>query len=104
MGGINCIDYSTLTVSNTALVVATACSPTMPERAKGAEMTVETDAIRFRIDGDAPTSTEGTLLNIGDILNYDSWTTPRANWRSVLNAIQVIRVTTDAKLKIHWYD
>lgn len=102
--GINNVDYSTLTVTSAAQVVATACTPVMPTTAKGAIITVENDQIRYRSDGTAPTATEGHLLSAGDILTYDSWTVPNANWRSALKALQVIEVTNDAKLKISWYD
>ena len=76
----------------------------MPSQAKGALITVETDQVRWRDDGTDPTSSEGHLLNAGDVLTFDSWSVPKLNWRQVLNAIKVIRVTNDAKLKISWYD
>ena len=99
----NSLDYSTLTVSNTALVLKDNATPEMPKFAHGAIITVEDDQVRYREDGTAPTSTEGILLNSGDVLNYDSWTTG-VNWRNLLRKVQFIRVTNDAKLKIHWYD
>lgn len=104
MGGVNCIDYSTLAVSSSAVTFGVDASPILPTRAKGAIITVETDQARYRIDGTAPTSTEGHLLEIGDVLTFDSWTEPTNDWRQVLNAIQFIRVTTDAALKISWFD
>lgn len=101
--GCNCMDYSTLAVSNASIGLASA-SPVIPSEAKGALITVETDQIRWRADGSAPTSTEGHLLNVYDTLQFDSWTLPKKNWRQVLNAIRFIRVTNDAKLKITWFD
>ncbi len=101
--GTNCIDYSTLTVSSAALVMATSCAPVMPSRAKGCEITVESDQVRYRIDGADPDSSEGHLLEVGDVLTFDSWTT-NVNWRSVMAAIKFIRVTADVKLKISWFD
>ena len=101
---VNAIDYSTITITSTAKVLATGTSPTMPGRTKGAVITVEDDQVRYREDGTAPTSTEGHLLNVGDVLTFDSWAVPRNDWRQVLNAIQFIRVTADAKLKVSWYD
>jgi len=98
----NCIDYSTLTVSSTAVGQADA-SPSMPDRAKGAIITVEDAAVRYRIDGTDPTATEGHLLNSGDIATFDSWTTG-LSWRQALKAIRFIRTSTDAKLKISWFD
>lgn len=99
---IICTDYSTLTVSSTALVMSAACSPLMPQNTKGAIITVETDQIRYRYDGTAPTSSEGHLLNPGDVLTFNSWIAPKRDWSSILKSIQVIRVTADAKLKISW--
>ena len=103
--GTNNLDYSTLTVTDTAQVVNTACSPVMPTNAQGAIMTVETAPIRWRDDGTVPTSTEGHLMDAGDVLTFDSWTVPNSNWKQVLRAIQVIRTTaTSGALKISWYD
>tara|TARA_Y100000310_G_scaffold331123_2_gene404140 strand:- start:153 stop:434 length:282 start_codon:yes stop_codon:yes gene_type:complete len=93
-----------MTVTNTAKVLATECSPVMPNTAHGMMVTVEDDQVRYRDDGAAPTASEGHLLNDGDVLTFDSWTAPKSNWRQVLNAIQFIRVVGDAKLKISWYD
>ena len=104
MSGINNIDYSTITVTNAAAVLSTACSPVMPAGARGAVITVEDDQVRYRDDGTAPSTSEGHLLNVGDVLTFDSWTVPKQNWRQVLRAIQFYRVTADAKLKISWYD
>ena len=102
--GVNNIDYSTLTVTDSAQVVAETCSPVMPSQAKGALITVETNQIRYREDGTAPSSSEGILLSPGDDLIYDSWTPPGNNWRNVLLKLQVIEVTGTPLLKIHWYD
>ena len=103
--GTNNLDYSTLTVTDSAQVVNTACSPTMPSNAQGAVMTVETAPIRYRDDGTAPTSTEGHLLMPGDSLIFDSWTVPNSNWKQILRALRVIRTGTDSGLlKISWYD
>jgi len=103
--GVNNIDYSTISVTGTAKVVHSSCSPAMASQAKGAVMTLETAPIRFRDDGEAVTATEGHLLNVGDTLTYDSWTVPRENWRSVMSKLQVIRTgATSGALKISWFD
>ncbi len=99
----NPIDYATLTVSSTAVTLVTNASPTLPANAKGAIITVETDQVRYREDGTAPTSSEGILLNPGDVLTYDSWTSDDSK-RRILIAVKFIRVTSDAALKIHYYD
>jgi len=77
-------------------------SPAMPSQAKGCIITVEDADVRWRADGTAPTSTEGHLLRVDDVMILDS---DRKNWRSFLNAIQFIRTgSTDAALKITWTD
>ncbi len=100
MGGINCIDYATLTVSNTSVGLASA-SPALAagHTVKRAVISVETDAVRWRADGTAPTSAEGHLLNVGDYLNLVD-----ADYTSFLSAIHFIRVTNDAALKITYFD
>ena len=102
--GKNCVDYSTLTVTSATQVVSVECNPIQPNRAKGAVMTVENADVRYRLDGTAPTTTEGMLLANGDALEFDSWTVPSQDWRTAMAAMQIIRVSADAKLKIHWFD
>ena len=89
-----CIDYHTLAVAGTAIGLSSA-SPVLNAKATGAIITVETDQVRFRADGTAPTSAEGHLLEVGDVLQLLG-----ANWASVLNSLQFIRVTATAALKI----
>jgi len=102
---VNNVGYSTMTVTDTAKVMANACSPAMPGGAQGAVITVEAAQIRYRDDGTAPEAAEGHILNVGDVLLYDSWTVPRNNWKQVLKAIQFIRTGgTDGMIKISWYD
>lgn len=100
---MNCVDYATLTVSSSAVGLASA-SPALAAGAVSgttvtrAVITVETDQVRWRADGTAPTSAEGHLMNAGDSLNLTD-----DNYSSVLAAIQFIRVTADAKLKITYF-
>ncbi|KKN49969.1 hypothetical protein LCGC14_0637700 [marine sediment metagenome] len=96
----NQIDFATLAVSSTAVGLADA-SPAINAGAtvRRAVITVETDSVRFRTDGTAPTSAEGHILYAADVLEFMD-----ANYESVLNLIQFIRVTTDAALKITYYD
>ena len=103
--GTNNVDYSTLTVTDTAQVLATAASPVLASQAHGAVISVEAAPVRWRDDGTAPTASEGHLLNVGDVLTFDSWSVPNVNWKQVLKAIQFIRTTgTNGLLKISWYD
>lgn len=56
---------------------------------------VETDQIRFKVDGNDPTTTDGLLLNSGDVVeltNVDMITNFKAH-----------RVTTDATIQIHYF-
>ena len=101
---VNNVDYGTLTVSTSSVGMADA-SPAMPTKAKGAVITVENAQIRYRDDGTAPEATEGHVLNAGDVLTFDSWTSPGNNYKQVLNAIRFIRTGgTSGKLNISWYD
>ena len=94
--------YSTLAVSSTAIGLESA-SPAIPDWAKGALITVETDQVRWRASG-TPTATEGHLANVYDTLQFDSWSLPKVNWREFLQALRFIRVTADSALKITWFD
>ena len=65
--------YEKLTVANASkALTATSYAPvsgTLKGRhAKSALINVETAPLRFRLDGTAPTTTEGTLMDIGDTI------------------------------------
>lgn len=55
-------------------------------------ITVETDQIRFRSDGTAPTASEGHLVDAGSSIILES--------AEELVNFKAIRVTTDATLKV----
>jgi len=97
----NVIDFATLAVVNTAAVGLSSASPTLTagHTVKRAFITVETDQVRWRSDGTAPTSSEGHLLSVGDTLQFLD-----ANYESVLRDIKFNAVTTTAALKITYYD
>ncbi len=99
----NQVDFSTLAVSSTAVNLADSASPTLPARAKGCIITIETDQVRWRADGTVPTASQGHLLDVYDTFVLDSWSHGR-DWRSFMKAIYFIRVTNDAALKITWFD
>lgn len=61
---------------------------------------VGTDAVRFRADGTAPTSSVGVYLAAGDYLDL---TNPAGNFYGILSKIKFIRVTTDATLDIDYF-
>ncbi len=64
-----------------------ACSPTY------AVIRCETQNVRYRDDGTAPTSSVGMPLNVGDVLEYDG----------DLNKIRFIETTASAKLNVLYY-
>jgi hypothetical protein len=90
-------DYASLAVSSAAVDLSNA-TPALPANAIGALITVEGDQVRFRSDGTAPTSAEGHLLNVDDVLSFVG-----ANFQEVLETIQFIRVTGDATLRITYF-
>jgi len=96
------IDYATLTVSNAAGGVGLAdATPaiTAGRTVKRAVITLETDQVRWRCDGTAPTASEGHLMEVGSALSFMS-----NGYQQTLNKIKFIRVTGDAALKITYYD
>lgn len=102
----NVVDYATLTVSNSAVDLGDA-SPAVTSLSvhpKWAMITVEDDQVRFRDDGENPTSSEGHLLNAGDVLLYMDGD-ESDHYAGFLrgNKLHFIRVSTDAKLKISYY-
>lgn len=100
MQGINVIDYSTLAVSTDAVDLVTDGDPTLPGKAKRAYITCETQPVRWRDDGDAPTATEGHVLAKDDSISFLS-----ANYRQLLEKIQFIATAAgDGALKITYFD
>ena len=87
MGAV--IAYDTLSVSSSSVQLPTSIRNTKSDFVL---ITVETDQVRFRIDGTAPTASEGHLLNTNDILELHD--------AAEINNARFIRVTTDATLKI----
>ena len=61
--------FETITVSSTAL----ALTENLAERADVATVTVEAQAVRFRLDGVAPTATVGHVLTAGDTLELNGF-------------------------------
>ena len=82
-----------VTVSGTAIGI------TLPSGAVRAVIQVTANAIYFTEDGGTPSSSNGLEANAGDILNYLD-----ANYASVLGKFKAIRQSSDAVLKIEYYD
>ncbi len=59
------IDFETLTISSTAVAIT---AGNIDQHHDDALITVETAAVRFRIDGTAPTATVGHILEVGAVL------------------------------------
>ena len=59
------IDFESLTISSTAVAIT---AGNIDQHHDDALITVEVAAVRFRIDGTAPTATVGHILEVGDVL------------------------------------
>jgi hypothetical protein len=95
---VNVIDSFTMTVSNTGVGLDSATPPLVNGLMSGhmvrkAIISVNTNSIRWRADGTAPTDTVGHLIEAGGFLSLTG-----ANYRSMLAQIQFIRVTNDATI------
>ena len=66
--GLTPFDYESITVADSAIGL-TAAKYLDAERA---EITLETAQIRFRVDGTDPTSSEGHLVEVGDVITLNS--------------------------------
>ena len=89
--------YEAITVSNVAIgFTSTERIPTsgdfLGQACQEVFCTLETDQIRFTLDGTTPTSTIGHLLNQGQNLTLRN--------PSDIKNFKAIRVTTDASLKV----
>ena len=89
--------YEAITVSNavktiTAGLITPVAGSYTGKSAIQAIISVETDQIRFRLDGGNPTDAVGHLLDIGDYFIVDGPT-------AIAN-LKMIRVTTDASVKV----
>jgi hypothetical protein len=77
-----------------SLTASTYATPTTSSPVRRAIITIETDDIRFRTDGTAPTSSEGHKARPDDIIVLDS--------RTDIEKFQAIRVTSDATIKVSY--
>lgn len=93
------INYEAITVGTTVVDLAEAVtSGGATRRGQRALVTVESQQIRFRYDGTAPTSTEGHVAGDGDqieIVGYDNINNFRAIRHSAATADATIRVTLE---------
>lgn len=62
--------YESITVAASAIGLgATTIDPANAAPILGCTARLETAQVRFRLDGTAPTSSEGTLMEVGDVLD-----------------------------------
>ena len=86
------VGYGQITSLSGAVTLASVAGG-IPRGAQSALIQAETQNIRWRDDGPAPTSTVGMVLTAGDSLLYDF----------PLTVIKFIEVTASAKLNITFY-
>ena len=86
---IDWLDYEDLTVSSTALALTR-----NDQGFDRATITVETDAVRFKLTGDVPTAALGVLVAASSAIELES--------ASEIKDFRVIRVTNDATLRVHY--
>jgi hypothetical protein len=92
--------FEKLTVSSTvktltASVYHQKSSTNAPNKiARFATISVETDSIRYRLDGTDPDSTTGHLLQVGDVLELDS--------ANDVAKFKAIRVSGDATIQVSY--
>ena len=93
-------DYESITVNGA--VGFTTAKIVLPISGSGrqadfAMVTVETDQIRYRLDGVAPTSSEGHLASVGDSFSINS--------ALLISQFLAIKVTNNATIKCTygWY-
>lgn len=101
---LNVVDYSTLTVSTTAVGLDSASPALSQGKVNGTIVrrmliTSETDSVRWRADGTSPTSAVGHVLAKDETLSFTG-----ANYKQLLAKIKFIRVTSDATLSITFFD
>lgn len=76
--------------------------PSFQSRAEVAMFSCETAQIRYRADGTAPTSTVGTIINVGDVItvfgfnNIKQFAMIRTGATSALCSVHYFRVTSNA--------
>jgi len=100
MSSGNVVDFATLTVADSSVGLADA-SPAYTAGANvlGFVATLETAEIRWRPDGTAPTSSEGHILSVGQVLQFTD-----KNYTDLVKNIRFIRTGgTSGKLKITYF-
>lgn len=68
--------YEAITVSTSAVAITAAIYNTM----RSCSARVETDTVRVRLDGTAPTSSVGIPMSVGDVIEIDIYHAERARF------------------------
>lgn len=68
MAGRSVTDYESVTVAGTSIGFDATAATNNGIKPSAATITVETAQLRFRTDGTAPTSSEGHLAGVGDVI------------------------------------
>lgn len=105
-GALPPMGFEAITVSTAAVALTTATYQVSVDNggskdrvtAKLATITVETDSIRVRFDGTAPTSTNGHLFQAGDVIELVSMTQVK-NFKAIRSSAAV----GDAKLMVTYW-
>ena len=70
--------YESITVANTSIGITTAITnPSGQPQQNRCLARLETASIRYRVDGTAPTSSEGILIEVGDTIEISGNTVAR---------------------------
>lgn len=97
VGGFETITVSSSSIGFTAATIKTFREGGTARRAVRALLTVEGDKIRFRMDGSAPTSTVGHILEVGDNFVVEG--------DQNIENFRMIRATTDATVQVsYWFN
>lgn len=85
------ISYGSVAVNN---IIAVSL-PIIPNTAQQAHITLETNSIRFRVDGIDPTASDGHLLEVGDNVFFKN--------RKSLTQFKAIAVGKPATIRVTYY-
>ena len=86
--------YESRTVSNSVISLNSEIYKNGLEKSQKAMISVEVDSIRYRVDGGLPTTTQGFLVNNGDIIELQGY--------NDIQLFRAIRVTLDATIRVDY--
>jgi len=109
MPGANCLGYNTIspttyTTCCYSINGTTAVLANPPHGAKGAILSIETAAVRWRIDGTDPTTGTGHPQAAASTLTFDSWTAPGSDWGEVMKKLRFIGAAGTPTIFVSYFD